>query len=185
MKKNNLIFPSILLAIISGILALGIFLVNDITKGIIADSESTKLNSYYENIFPDSEFQVIYDNTKDSDKDSMIISVAEAKKNGQVIGYLYLVASNGYSGEVVSLIGIDKETSKVIRVIVTKQTETPGLGTKATEPGFLDQFTGKESSTVLKAKDNINAITGATITSSAVVKAVNTAFEDFNENYRR
>lgn len=183
MKKNSLIRTSLLLGTITAILAGAVFSVNNITTDIITESEANKLNSYYESIFPDSKYAVIYDNQKDDDKSSNIISIATATKDETIIGYLYLASTTGYSNEVVSLIGIDAASSKTVKVIVTKQTETPGLGTLATKPKFLNQFINKTTDEVLKAKDNITAITGATITSTAVVNSVNEAYADFNTNY--
>ncbi len=185
MKKNSLIKTSLLLGTITAILAVAVFFVNSITTTVISTSEATKLNSYYESIFPDSDYEIIYNKMQKKDKSDNIISVATATKDGEVIGYLYLASSNGYSGEVVSLVGIDANQSKTIKVIVTKQSETPGLGSLAPEPKFIDQFTDKSTDEVLKAKDNITAITGATITSTAVVNGVNEAFADFNTNYTK
>ncbi|KAF0091160.1 MAG: electron transport complex protein RnfG [Fusobacteria bacterium] len=185
MKKNSLLTTSLLLGVISAVLAVAVFMVNSTTANIIAESEATKLNSYYESIFPDSEYEVIYDNKKDKDKSSNIISLATATKDGNVLGYLYLAYTTGYSSDVVSLIGINATDSKLVKVIVTKQTETPGLGTLATAPKFLDQFSDKSTDEELKAKDNITAITGATITSTAVVNSVNEALADFNTNYKK
>lgn len=185
MKKNNLLSTSLLLGTITAILAVAVFFVNSITTTVINESEAAKLNSYYESIFPDSEYEIIYNNMLKKDKSENIISVATATKDGEVIGYLYLASTTGYSSDVVSLIGIDVKESKTIKVIVTKQSETPGLGSLATEPKFLDQFTEKSTDEVLKAKDNITAITGATITSAAVVNSVNEAYADFNTNYKK
>ncbi len=185
MKKNSLLITSLLLGIITAFLAVSVFLVNSITVNIIAESESTKLYSYYESIFPESEYKVIYDNQKDNDKSSNIVSVATATKDGNIIGYLYLASTTGYSSDVVSLIGINAADSKIVKVIVTKQSETPGLGSLSTAPKFLDQFSDKSTDEELKAKDNITAITGATITSTAVVNSVNEALNDFNTNYKK
>lgn len=185
MKKNSLIGTSLLLGTITAILAVAVFFVNSITTTVINNSESAKLNSYYESIFPDSEYEIIYSNMLKKDKSKNIISVATATNDGEVIGYLYLASTTGYSSDVVSLIGIDVKESKTIKVIVTKQSETPGLGSLATEPKFLKQFTDKSTDEVLKAKDNITAITGATITSAAVVNSVNEAYADFNTNYKK
>jgi len=183
MKKNSLIATSLLLGFITAILAVSVFFVNSITSTIIAKSEDTKLNSYYENIFPDCEYEIIYSSEKDKDKSPNILTVASATKNGDIIGYLYLAYTTGYSSDVESLIGINKIDAKIIKVIVTKQSETPGLGTLSTQPKFLNQFENKATKEELKAKDNITAITGATITSSAVVNSVNESFNDFNTNY--
>lgn len=183
MKKNSLIRTSLLLGTITAILAMAVFFVNSITTTIITDSETKRLNSYYESVFPDSEYEIIYSKNIDKNKSESIIDVATATKDGVILGYLYLVANSGYSGDVSTLIGIDANENKIINVIVTKQTETPGLGSLATEPKFLDQFSEKTTDEVLKTKDNIAAITGATITSAAVVNSVNEAFADFNTNY--
>lgn len=185
MKKNNLLTTSLLLGTITALLAVAVFMVNNTTTTIIAKSEATKLNSYYESIFPDSEYEVIYDNQKDDDKSSNIISVATATKEGNIIGYLYLASTTGYSSDVVCLIGIHATDAKLVNVIVTKQSETPGLGSLSTAPKFLDQFSDKSTDEELKAKENITAITGATITSKAVVNSVNEAFSDFNTNYMK
>lgn len=185
MKKNSLIRTSLLLGTITAILAVAVFFVNSITTTVINNSETSKLNSYYESIFPDSEYEIVYNKMLKNDKSENILSVAIATKDGQIIGYLYLASTTGYSNDVVSLVGIDAMESKTIKVIVTKQSETPGLGSLATEPKFLDQFTDKTTDEVLKAKDNITAITGATITSDAVVNSVNEAFADFNTNYTK
>lgn len=185
MKKNNLLTTSLLLGTITAILAVAVFMVNSTTTDIIAKSEATKLNSYYESIFPDCKYEVIYDNQKDDEKSSNILNISTATKDGELLGYLYLASTTGYSSDVVSLIGINAADSKLIKVIVTKQSETPGLGSLATAPKFLDQFSDKSTDEELKAKDNITAITGATITSTAVVNSVNEAFSDFNTNYKK
>lgn len=185
MKKNSLIKTSLLLGTITAILAVAVFFVNSITTTVINKSEAAKLNSYYESIFPDSEYEIIYNKMLKNDKSSNILSVATATKDGEVIGYLYLASTTGYSNDVVSLVGIDAKEARTIKVIVTKQSETPGLGSLATEPKFLDQFTDKSTDEVLKAKDNITAITGATITSAAVVNSVNEAYADFNTNFKK
>jgi electron transport complex protein RnfG len=56
-------------------------------------------------------------------------------------------------------------------------TETPGLGTKAFSPQFLGQFVGKSVKDPIKPKEDIDAITGATITSRAVCKGVKSALK--------
>lgn len=183
MKTNNILRTSAVLGVISAILAAGIFFVDDITRGIIAESESNQLNAYYEKLFQGASFEVIYKVGDADAKEAGIQSIASAEKDGQAIGYLYLVESNGYAGPVAALVGIDASTGKSAGVIVTKQGETPGLGTNATKPGFLDQFKGKATTETLAAKGNITAITGATITSKAVVNDVNMAFADYNASY--
>jgi len=104
-------------------------------------------------------------------------------KNGsEIVGYTVKTApSNGYAGPIEMLTGIS--TDGVVQAItILKQNETPGLGVKATEPEFKDQFKEKsalEEVTVVKTApatgNAIQAITGATITSKAVTYGVNIA----------
>ena len=63
-------------------------------------------------------------------------------------------------------------------VSIIKHGETPGLGAKATEDSFRNQYIGIEGSAALtKAGGTINALTGATITPQAVTDAVNIALD--------
>ena len=106
-----------------------------------------------------------------------------AKKDGQELGYIIKVEAKGYSSTIVMMVGFDKNGT-IEGVEVLNQQETPGLGAKIIEvkagekqPWFLRQFAGK------KAEDlnlkNIQAITAATITSSAVIEAVKKSVEEF------
>lgn len=102
---------------------------------------------------------------------------------GNIVGYTVKTApSNGYSGPIEMLTGISMD-GVVQAIAILKQNETPGLGAKATEPEFTDQFKEKsalEKIIVVKSKpaagsNEIQAITGATITSRAVTDGANLA----------
>lgn len=115
-----------------------------------------------------------------ADYDS-IREVYEAKYDGNIIGYAIKIAPKGYGGEVEVMVGVDSE-GKVSGIMVGKNGETPGLGKNATTPRFQEQFNMKNWTDGVKVikngtpKDNeIVAIAGATITSSAVTKGVNQA----------
>ena len=74
------------------------------------------------------------------------------------------------------------------RIVVIEHKETPGLGSKMSSPKFLDQFFGKNPAQMkLKVKKDggeVDAITGATITSRAFSEAVQVAYETFqSENH--
>lgn len=83
-------------------------------------------------------------------------------------------AKKGFGGDVYVEVGLDAE-GKVADIVIgnDKFAETPGLGAKAQEPEFYEQFIGKTGPFTLG--ENIDALTGATITSQAVVDAVNEA----------
>jgi len=108
-----------------------------------------------------------------------------AEKGGKTVAYIVPGETKGYGGAVILLVAVDTE-GKVIDYTCTKHNETPGLGDKATKSPFKDQFAGKTSEQLVVTKDasnteNIQAMTGATISSKAFAKAVKQAVEEVVE----
>lgn len=108
-----------------------------------------------------------------------------AKNGNELEGYAFSVSSNGYGGAVKVVVGIDI-TGKVTAIEVTDVSgETPGLGQNAKSSSFAQQFSQKKDViSVVKSnpdENEVQAITGATITSEAVANAVNTSFELYKE----
>jgi Na+-translocating ferredoxin:NAD+ oxidoreductase subunit G len=91
------------------------------------------------------------------------------------------VAVEGYGSEIEILVGIGEDES-VNGVKIIKISETPGLGMEAEKPAFLQQFIGKNPDDELKAKSDIKAISGATITSQAVCDGVKQALTEFRDS---
>ncbi|MDR1482432.1 MAG: RnfABCDGE type electron transport complex subunit G [Synergistaceae bacterium] len=114
--------------------------------------------------------------------DPIITEVHEAKNGGELVGYCIVIAPSGYGGPIEMVVGIpDAGGVRAIRIL--NQTETPGLGAKAPQPQFSGQFDNKESNRLSVVKStpsepgDIQAISGATITSNAVTGGVNVALE--------
>ena len=107
-----------------------------------------------------------------------------ALKDGQVIAYVVPAESKGYAGAINMLAAIAAD-GKVIDYAIVSYKETPGLGDKAEKPAFRKQFAGKvaEDLEVVKvhSEKNIQALTGATITSRAVTKGIKEAAEKVTE----
>ncbi len=106
--------------------------------------------------------------------------VAALDDAGNTIGHVVVNTTKGYGGDISVMTGVDSE-GKVTGVNILSHAETAGLGAKAAEQDFRDRFVGHIFGITVskdKAGDNsIDAITGATITSRAVVDAVNAAIE--------
>jgi len=103
----------------------------------------------------------------------------EAKKGNKTVAYIVPSESKGYGGIIRLLIAIDTN-GKVIDYNVLDSKETPGLGDKASSNLFKDQYKGKTTKNMkivkdIKNKENIQAISGATITSNAVNNGVREA----------
>lgn len=105
-----------------------------------------------------------------------------AEKGGETIAYVVPSETKGYGGAIKLLVAVSKD-GKVIEYSCTKHNETPGLGDKATQSPFKDQFVGKTADLLVVTKDptnkeNIQAMTGATISSRAFTKAVKQAVDE-------
>lgn len=112
------------------------------------------------------------------------IEYFEAIKGNSLIGYCIRLTANGYNGFVRLIVGIDLNgIIKGVRVL--EHQETPGLGAKISEikpgekdPWFLRQFIGKSAKTI-EVKKDIDAITGATISSKAVTDTIRNTVNEF------
>ncbi len=106
--------------------------------------------------------------------------VAAFDESGATIGHVVVNTAKGYGGDISVMTGVDAN-GKVTGINILSHAETAGLGAKATEASFREQFIGLIGGiTVSKDKageNSIDAITGATITSRAVTDAVNAAIE--------
>jgi electron transport complex protein RnfG len=112
-----------------------------------------------------------------------------AKKDSLTCGYLIESYGKGYSGLIHLLIAVDL-AGKVKRISILSHTETPGLGDEIDAGWFKNQFAGKTSAQmrVLKSttSENIQAISGATISSRAVTEdAVKNALEQLVRSQNR
>ncbi len=112
--------------------------------------------------------------------------ISALDSDGNVIGYVFITESAGYGGKISTMTGIDTQ-GKVTGVEFLEISETVGLGMNATKQTFKDQFVGLiKGITVNKntpGENEIKALTGATITSKATTKGVNTALAIFEEKY--
>ena len=104
---------------------------------------------------------------------------------GEVVGYVCETGASGYGGTVSVMTGIDAE-GNITGVVILSHDETPGLGANAEKPEFLDQYlqpAPEGGLSVIKyqtpAEGQIEAMTGATVTSTAVTNAVNQAIEQY------
>ncbi len=108
------------------------------------------------------------------------LEIYPAKKDSTLIGYaVNTYTKKGFSGNISLMVGF-KPDGSIFNISVLEQKETPGLGTKMTEPKFKDQFYGKNPSLFrLKVKKDggqVDAITAATISSRAFCDAVQRAY---------
>jgi len=92
---------------------------------------------------------------------------------GGIIGYTFVAVGTGYSGNIKTMVGIEKDFS-INSIKIISQSETPGLGANCAKNSWQDQFSGVSSKNLMVEKDGgvIVSITGSTITSRAVATSI-------------
>lgn len=102
-------------------------------------------------------------------------------KADKSVGYSLVYSGNGFQGKIKIMIGLTEDLNKITSIEILEQSETPGLGTKILEPPYKDQFNGLIPNPSIKLvkgiepsnPNEVQAITGATISARAVVTIVN------------
>ena len=108
---------------------------------------------------------------------------APAAPSDEPSGYVFIRRGPGLWGEITAAVGFDAGFASLTGVDFLKQSETPGLGARISETWFKEQFRGKKGPFTMvgegePAADNqFDAITGATITSNAVLSILNTTVD--------
>lgn len=99
--------------------------------------------------------------------------------DGKADTVVFESGDKGFGGDIGLMVGVNTKDDKIVGVNVTTHSETPGLGARAKDdPGFVYQFKGLSINDAIKVKNDggqINAISGATITSRAVCVAATRA----------
>jgi len=123
-----------------------------------------------------------FDNDPASSRsDSNGISLFRLTKEGEPVGFaVKSFTEQGFSGHIEIMAGFTS-TGEINKVAVLQQKETPGLGTKMSDPSFSTQFEGKNPSrfrlSVRKDGGDVDAITAATISSRAYCDALQRAYD--------
>lgn len=180
------------LLIISAVAALLLALTNSVTASTIAQ-RNEQANAEARKLVLESaqDFEEVKDAKTDNSKGIKVSEIYEAKDaSGNTVGYTLKVLPSGYGGTIELMVGIDSAKGQVSGINVVSNSETAGLGAKATNPEFSDQYKGKplEELSVLKngtpGDTEIKAISGATITSTAVTNGVDAAIEVYNNSLK-
>ncbi len=98
---------------------------------------------------------------------------------GEIVGYAFQVLPRGYGGPIILMVGISGGEVRGIEVVDLK--ETPGLGDGILNKGWQKQFLGRTLKDPLEVNKDIDAVSGATISSKAVTNGVKTALQVFEK----
>ncbi|QPM67979.1 FMN-binding protein [Atribacter laminatus] len=101
----------------------------------------------------------------------VIQEIYQAFVQGTENGLIFKISSPGYRDNIVVLIAFSSLNNQVVGIQILEQNETPSLGDLITQPNFLVQFLKKSINAQFELGDDIEAISGATVSSAAVAKA--------------
>jgi electron transport complex protein RnfG len=190
--KNKIIKDALALTLITLVAGVALGGVYEITKDPIARQEAQAKAEAYEQVFTDAAaFEAVeMDDTltktirdqldQEGYKAQSIEEVMRAEdQSGETLGYAFtVVTSEGYGGDIRFSMGVQNDGT-LNGISILSIGETAGLGMNADTPAFKDQFVGKQVEKLQYTKngatqdDEINAISGATVTTNAMTNGVN------------
>ncbi len=160
---NKIVKLTLILTVIAALSGGLLAMVNQMTKPVIDAQAMAAVNESIKQLYEDETF------TPANGPGGAITDVYEGD-NGS---YVYRVSVNGYGGAVVYLVGINSDNTYQGFVPIDFTTESPGFGSRVGEEEFTGQFQGKS------IDDAVDAVSGATITSTAVISGLDEVISDY------
>ena len=162
---NEYVKPTLVLAIICLVITALLSISHEITQPIIEENDRRTSEIARAEVLTEADsFEQITGEFPDG------VQEVYAAANG--VGYTVTVTSKGYSSDPLKVMVGIKEDGSIERIKILANNETPGLGSKVSNDDFVNQFEGMDES-----MEGFQAIGGATISSNAMKRAIETAFE--------
>lgn len=174
---STIVKPVVVLVVICLITSTLLAFTNQTTAPIIAAAEAKAAAEAYAEVLPqaDGEFEPLT---------TTVENIAAVVRAANGTGYAVKAMGRGYGGDVPVVIGFDADGT-ILKVKFLQNSESAGFGMKLWDgnpagPAFADSLVGKSGEVALK-QDGVDGISGATISSKAVVAAVNSAMACIQE----
>lgn len=103
---------------------------------------------------------------------------------GEIIGYAFVGEANGYGGVIRILVGVDEATDQILNIKVLSHSETPGLGDRIEGESFRSRFVGKTVEDPITIGQDIDNLSGATVSATAATDAIRRGLSDTLAVYR-
>jgi len=161
--KREFFMPVAVLVTICLVISAALALTNQVTAPIIAAAEQAAADAARMEVLPGA------DSFEAAEASGLPPEVREAYRAANGAGYVLLLTAKGYGGDINMICGIGPEGT-IAGIQVLSHRETSGIGDKVTRPEFTSQFVGADA-----ALQGVQAITGATVSSSAYIGAVQSA----------
>ncbi len=172
---RDIIRLSITLAIVGILSASLLTAVYNVTEPIIVQRQEEEYRQALEEYFPgfdhfetenieDDYFDLVYD------------------QSGDLMGIMSIIIQPGYEGNIVYNLAVDSD-GEILGLIVVSHSETPGIGDVITTDSFKGQFIGKSVEDPLAAGEDVDIVSGATISTVAMINSVRRVIDVIAENY--
>jgi len=185
-KKKQVLYPVVFMIVITAIFTTALALINELTIDRIKALEDTKQKQTILYVFgieaPDNQADVNkafnqYIETEVKDNET----IYKATQDGTELGYAFEITGSGLWGSILGYAAVNQDFTQVLGIDFVTHSETPGLGGRISELWFKEQFRAVEIDPEKKdivtyrpaPKGNVDAITGATLTSDAVRNIIN------------
>ena len=167
---KNFIKPVLVLTCICLLVTALLAYINTVTSPIIAESEKKAAQEAMSEVLSqaDSFKQVAFDTATER--------VTEIYRAENGAGYVFMLTTKGYGGDMKLICGV-KADGTIEACKTLSHSETSGLGSKTAEDPYRDQYAGKNAETL----NEVDAISGATISSTAYKNAIEEALEAFDK----
>lgn len=163
----------ITLSVICGIAAASLAGVNLLTKSRITAQAQAEEETALKDVLPQAaRFEAVK-------KDGQVVYYKAFDAAGNFTAAAFTAEQKGYSSVIQTMVGMSRE-GVIGAIKVLSQNETPGLGSAVATPAFCGQFSGKN----IDGLSQVQAITGATISSTAVIESVKNKAKQIEELIR-
>lgn len=171
MKKsfNEIVKPVLVLVCICLVVTALLAYINSVTSPIIAKAEQEKTEQAMSEVLAEA------DGFNPLEIENLPERVTEVYSAQNGSGYVFMLTTKGYGGDMKLICGM-KSDGTIEQCKTLSHAETSGLGSKTAEDPYRNQYSGKSDDTL----SEVDAITGATISSTAYKNAIEDAFKAYD-----
>ncbi len=172
---RDLVRVAVTLTVVGIVAAVLLTGVHNLTEPVILERQEAEYREALENFFPDlSDYET---NTLDGEIYDLI-----QDGGGNLIGIMATVEAQGYDGPIAYNLAVDGQ-GQIVGLRIISHTETPGLGSVIATPEFADRLIGKGAGDPLQGGVDVDTVSGATISSSAMINSVRKTVETIVANF--
>lgn len=170
---NKIFKPIVVLVIICIVITGALAATNGVTKPIIDEATRLAEEKSRTELLPEAEgFEEV--------TGVEVENVSAIYKSTNDVGVVITSSAKGYGGDVVVMTAINPDGT-IKQIKVTEEAETKGIGSKVVAtPTYWENYMGLDASDALVLNEDVDAVTSATISSTALINAVNSAIEAYN-----